>query len=87
MPALAKVYLVSDPDDPFHPLRSQMISLPDHPAGLGEPFEAMALRATQGVRRKVRQDPIHEISDRPGFILEGPIGTRLADPAALKEGL
>jgi hypothetical protein len=69
------------------PLWSQMISLPDHPAGLGEPFEAMALRATQRVRRKVRQNPIHEIGDRPGFVLEGPIGTRLADPSALKEGL
>jgi hypothetical protein len=54
MPVLAEVHLVSDPDDPFHPLRSQMISLPDHPAGLGEPFEAMALRATQRIRRKVR---------------------------------
>jgi hypothetical protein len=87
MPALAEIDLVSDPDDLCHPLRSQMISLSDHPADLGEPFEAATLRAAQRVRLEVRNDQVHEIGYRPGLVLEGPIGPRLADPAALEEGL
>jgi hypothetical protein len=73
MPALAEVHLVSDPDDLCHPLRSQMISLPDHLAGRGEPIEAVALRATQRVRLEVRDDPLYEVADRPSLVLEGPI--------------
>jgi hypothetical protein len=41
-----------------------MISLPDHPADLGEPFEAVALGATQRVRLEVRHDMTHEVADR-----------------------
>ena len=87
MPALAEVHLVSDPDDLCHPLRSQMISLSDHLAGRGEPVEAATLRAAQRIRLEVRNDPIHEVSRRPGFVLEGPIASRLADPSAFEEGL
>jgi hypothetical protein len=87
MPALAEVHLVSDPDDLCHPLRSQMISLSDHLAGRSEPVEAAALRAAQRVRLEVRNDPTHEVGHRPGLVLEGPIGSRRADPSAFEEGL
>jgi hypothetical protein len=56
VPALAEVHLVSDPDDLSHPLRSQMISLSDHLADLGECAEAVALDATQRIRLEVRND-------------------------------
>src|SRR5919106_153602 len=67
MPALAEVHLVSDPDDLCHPLRSPMISLSDHLAGLCESVEATTLRAAQRIRLEMRNDPIHEVGHRPGF--------------------
>jgi hypothetical protein len=87
VPALSEVHLVSDPDDLSHPLRSQMISLSDHLADLGEPVETAALCTTERVRLEMRNYSLHEVGHRPGFVLEGPIGTRLADPAALEKGL
>ena len=87
MPALAEIHLESDANNLLHPLRSQMISLSDHLAGLGESVEATALRAAQRVRLEMRNHAIQELAHRPGFVLEGPIAARLADPAAFEEGL
>ena len=61
MPALAEVHLVSNPDDPFHPFRSQMISLSDHLADQGEPLERATLHATQGVGLEMRHDAAQEV--------------------------
>jgi hypothetical protein len=87
VPALSEIHLVSDPDDLSHPLRSQMISLPDHLADLRESAEAVALDATERIRLEVRNDVFQELTHRSGLVLEGPIGSRLADPPALEEGL
>jgi hypothetical protein len=74
VPALAEVHLGSYPDDFCHPLRSQMISLSDHPADLGEPAKAVALGATKRIRLEVRHDAIRELSRRANLVLEGSIG-------------
>jgi hypothetical protein len=64
-----------------------MISLSDHLADLCEPAERVALGATRRIRLEVRNDVVQEIADRPGLVLGGSIGARLADPATLEEGL
>src|SRR5215207_1845460 len=87
MPPLSEVHLVCDADDLGHPLRRQMISLPDHLADLGEPAEAAPLGAAQRIRLEVRNYVVDEICDRPSFVLEGSIGLRLANPSTPEVGL
>jgi hypothetical protein len=55
VPALAEIHPGSYPNYVCHPLRSQMISLSDHLADLGEPAKAVALGATKRIRLEVRQ--------------------------------
>jgi hypothetical protein len=65
----------------------QMVSLLDHPADPAEASKAPALVSRERETLKVRQDDVHEVSDRPNLILEGSISSGLAKPSASKERL
>jgi hypothetical protein len=54
---------------------------------VSEAIEALRLASGEPEASEVRHYAIHEITERPSFVLEGSISPRLADPAASEERL